>query len=362
MRRTLAKLLRERRLSIVLALLLTAVVIAVPALATREHLHPEPAALRIGATTELGQGERVEVADITARTQSRQPQVAGTGPASLPDWPLPPRASGPALPEDVPVAELFEALESRARAGDVAAACRIAAEVNRCRSLPRYLLSAEHERGAIDAIARADVSADERASRAAELADSIEYNRRIAEQCQALSPQQLRAAPRYYLLAAQRGHVPSMARFANAIGAGGADMVADPELYALYRQHAWPMFRAAFEAGHPFAVMAWRGALDSNGFSFLAGALPPDWQTPGVARALSELVADASGLPRGHQAAEEVISDGDRLRADALYQQYFERSAWMQRQRELMRERSMANAESRWAYPRHRADTKHCEY
>jgi hypothetical protein len=235
----------------------------------------------------------------------------------------------------VPVRDLIDRLDARARSGDVVAACRLASELRRCREIRHW--REDDVRMAIDMLAYQDLSAQQTAEASAALAAAQEYNRRVRANCAGLTKEDLRRAPRYAFMAAQAGHVPSMLAFGEALGVGGEELVADPELYALYRESAWPMFRDALEAGHPRAAIAWARVLQSRGYSFLTGVMPAEWQTPGVARALSErvmreLFGDPAGPARpGPQPRVENVSDEDRARADALYAAHFAGSRWMQK-------------------------------
>jgi hypothetical protein len=305
---------------VILALALAASAIALVALrgTVARPAAPESAPLAVAAPAKA----TLEL-DRFAGPVERQPRAQLPPPVPLP------------APDTQSIQELLEALEAPARRGDVQAACRLATELLRCRYVTRW--DERSTRIAIEGLARSDLAGEVLERRTRELAETEAYNLAARERCAGLSPEALRRIPRYAFLAASAGHVPSMVLFADAAGVSGADIVADPELYAAYRAHAWPMFRRAFEAGHPRAVRAWVSALESHGFHFLAGVMPPEWRTPGVARALLQRLQRGSGPPARSTPSSALMpgtppTEQDRAEADALYARHFADSPWLSAQ------------------------------
>lgn len=246
-----------------------------------------------------------------------------------PDEPTPldsPRRSAP-LPQDMVVVDLITQLDESARNGDPEAVCRLTAELLRCRG-NAMTVPPDPERWA-ESLATQELSDEDLAKRTDMMVQAMERSERLARVCEGVSVEQIRAVPRYFLAAGTRGHVPSMISFANASGIGGADIVADSELYALYRAHAGRLFLAAIESGHPAAVSVWQGALRSQGFQFLGGALPEGYRDRGVADALSRRL-DSIAWPDADPGAigRAALDPDDVAQADALFDAHFRHSAW----------------------------------
>ena len=239
----------------------------------------------------------------------------------------PPATLPPRPDPQAPLQQRLDALAERFRAGDAASACLIAAELMRCRTLRNT--SNYTEDHAIDALARMDLDEAELEARSEELDRVLAANRRARADCDALEGARIDQAPRYFLAAARRGHVPSMQQFANAVGIDGELLLRDPQLYHAYRVEAWPMFLRAFESGHPGTIGMWHWALESRGFAFFAGVIPEEWRDPGTARALSQLMAEEFGYA-GERSRMEGVEDADYARAQTLFDTHFRGSPWME--------------------------------
>ena len=227
-----------------------------------------------------------------------------------------PKNAASELPADLRIA----ALEQEAGRGDAVAACRLAAELTRCRTIRVWSETSDSYH--VSRLARLQLNESQIEHATEELIAANAANLRLKEECQRVPADKLGRIGYHHLASAQAGNVDSMVLFANAAGIGGEEMVADPALYALYRAHGWEMFVRAFEAGDPQAVLAWMGAIESGGFSFLSGLLPVEWRTPEVARELNrrmfqDLIAGPEGMPAPDVAPETAA------RADALYQRHF---------------------------------------
>jgi hypothetical protein len=234
------------------------------------------------------------------------------------------------LPGAASPAELVAMLERRARAGDAPAACRLALELNECRFVlrrpQRDLASIEQQ------IAQSEGS-DARQLEQLEQRLAWEQQRiQRRRECAALSEEQLAAGPSLLLQAALQGHVPSMVGFARGDGIGGQDMVADPALFALYRQHAFPLWQRALQAGSADAVQVWLEALSSGGFHFLAGALPEALQDRELARALQTRIHREISIDPAPEAADtQPFTESVQGQADDLFERYFAGTAGLRR-------------------------------
>lgn len=226
-----------------------------------------------------------------------------------------------------PVREALAALDARARAGDALAACRLISELSLCKAVRDWSPAAEQ--AAINRLALLLKDGDDVADSARQLQAIIDINNEAKRNCEGIDDADLRALPEYAFAGARSGHPPSMAYFA-AGHVGGEQLVADPGLYNAYRQHAWPMFQRALEAGYPPAVATWSWALNANGFAYFAGVIQEPWRKPGVARLLNERLQIEQGvIPQSPPRAD--IDPADLLEADALFMRHFQNSPWLTR-------------------------------
>ena len=222
------------------------------------------------------------------------------------------------MPDDTPVDQVIAQLDAAARAGQAMAACRIGNELLRCQKLEFW--------GARDwsgLLARGAAEHEHVSALLPELTRQLERGRRLAEGCARLAPDVKRKLPHYHLTAALQGNVESAAQFVSLATQPG-DLVRDPQLYAMYRLHAWRLFRLAFDAGHPDALLIWSGA--SSGADALGGVMPDDWRKPEVAAALFRRVYLRREDWRETQ--DEPLSPDHESEVESIYRQHFERSPW----------------------------------
>ncbi len=251
-----------------------------------------------------------------SRSTRRQAELSGAKP-------IPPTiqpTQSPPLPGLLPPTELVELLEPRARAGDAAAACRLAAELVKCRTALQWTTMSEQQ--IVQNLATLGQHEGITAERIERTRNDYEARNLRKSQCEAV-PLSLRGeAPWLYLQAARQGNVQSMVAFAQVAGVGGAEMVTNLDLYMAYREQAFPLWRQALQAGSVAAVHAWVNALRSNGFHFLAGALPEEYQDLELAIALKDEIDAAIGSGSGAPTIEN-LPEITRLRARALFEQHF---------------------------------------
>lgn len=104
-------------------------------------------------------------------------------------------------------------------------------------------------------------------------------------------------------------------------------MMADPVLYTQYRQHAFPLWRQAFEAGSVDALQVWLEALNSGGFQFFAGVLPPEYQDVELAEAMMIEAYRAQGLDPATSGMippiRSTIDPETARRARVLFERHF---------------------------------------
>lgn len=271
--------------------------------------HPHPAAMPSVAAREPGHVQEGAEAGAVfgaapARAGTRQTSASGIAAALLPD--------------DAPVDHGIAQLDAAARAGDAQAACRIGNELMRCEKL-RYWETREWSEEFVRRAAGQE-GIDRLLS---EVTQAIERGERLVESCARVDARLRRDLPRYHLVAALQGNVHSAAQFVSMATQPG-DLVRDPQLYAMYRLHAWRLFRLAFEAGHPDVLLDWRSA--SSGANALGGVIPEDWRKPEVASALFRRVylggedwREVHGRPLSPEQVDEL---------DSIYRRHFEHSPW----------------------------------
>lgn len=227
----------------------------------------------------------------TAQPAREAPDSASSKASPLAMSDRTPSPSPQPLPDaDTPVVDVIDAMEDRARRGDVRAACWLGETLRQCHQHGARVLQAfDSDEQIAERIARQRVSPaeEERQLRFAML--QRDERRRLQRVCAALTRERSRRAPYFQLQAAQAGHLPSMLRFVQLDPYSSAeDMVADPALAQLYHQHGVPVFVRALESGDPVAILQWQAQLMPGAVSLLAGRLPPELTQHRVATAVSQ--------------------------------------------------------------------------
>lgn len=250
------------------------------------------------------------------------------------------------------VREVLEALDARARGGDALAACRLMSELRLCKRARDWTPAAEQ--AAVDRLAAYLGDEDDIDDSARQLQAIVDTNNRTKAACEGITDADVGKLPEYAFAGALAGHVPAMSAFASATEINGERMVADPALYNTYRQHAWPMFQRAIEAGYPYAVGTWSWALNSGGYAYFAGVIPPEWRKPEVARLLNDRLRAEQGqiaaVPAAPDLDPAVIAE-----AEALYRRHFENSRWLERKPMVPR------APRQIDVPKYELELKYCE-
>lgn len=269
--------------------------------------------------------------------------AAGPGSGTLPPSAPASLAAQPLPPLDAPVADILDALEQRARAGDVRAACRLASELGRCGSLQR--------RRAMDlgrSLAQSPPRqiSDEMVDVAARISMALEADERA---CVGVAAERTADAVLWLQRAAAGRHLPSMVAFAGGFWmSGDSSFVARPEVVATYARDAVPMALATLEAGDPTLANAlglayagrWSGTPldrlvkrdDAQAYALLAaaGAAAPAPPMPIVrrtpedphARTLADLEASLAPEQRARAESERLrlaarFADGAERRRKA---------------------------------------------
>lgn len=276
---------------------------------------PQQTAARAEAESRIAP-EAVEGSDVSGRLSLAA--ASAVSPRPLP-------ATAEPLPGALSPLELVAVLEPRARAGDAAAACRLALELAECRGLrywrERSDAELEQELSRVDQNDPKQLEALER--RLGWYATQAQRKR----ECDALPESIRHQAPSLLLQAALQGNRAAMVGFSNLPGVGGQELVADPQLYTQYRQYAFPLWQRAFESGSVGALQVWVSALSSNGFHFFAGVLPAEYRDLQLAQALMGEVREALGIaPDATSILPRVTAEIDEetaLRARELFERHY---------------------------------------
>ena len=271
-----------------------------------------------------------------AAAQEAESAAAAAAPADGQPARSQPPATPPPLPSlDMPLRLAVDGLRHRADAGDAAAACRLAAEFERCRALAtraeqvrpmdvflETMAANADDPGHVERVQR-EIGERDRAWRAA----AIEL-----EHCQGVQAPSPAERARYWRRAAMAGHVPAMRHYAIGNAFRLEDlMAAVPELET-YRHEAEQVAVRAAAAGDLAMIHALAQAYlprergpewaQENFRPFLAQVVEAD-----ARKALEWLYAlqahpDLRGLPASHPVrefpVEHVAGLEARLPADAI--------------------------------------------
>ncbi|KFN50793.1 hypothetical protein [Arenimonas composti] len=199
--------------------------------------------------------------DVTARTSPDQ--VAGAAA----------KAFGPLPPVDAPLSGFADALEERADAGDSAAACRLGAELARCRALLQFaspegiFLHGQVRIAELEALGETEEAGRLRPWADAEAAAALE--------CAKLPEPLRRRGPELLRQAALAGEPEAMLRYAEGLGMFGATtgFLRDP-VFDHWRREALPTLQRALASGMPEAALLL--AAGHGGGEGMVEALIPD--------------------------------------------------------------------------------------
>lgn len=220
------------------------------------------------------------------------PRSAAPAPTAT-SVPAPSEAPLPAL--GVPLAQVIDDLEARARAGDARAACRLAGELTRCASVPWRRTFTGQANPLV--YARGAQPTDEAIESAARMELALEEDERL---CKDVSPDRTRAATSFLLQAARAGLPAAQDAFVSGGWMFDHSVVHNADAIAAYAREAESMARALLES--PAALRPDQINLLGMAFSgdpsltlHLAEVVAPD---PVLARALLGLAVEVQPPPR----------------------------------------------------------------
>ncbi len=219
----------------------------------------------------------------------------------------------PALPpHDVPLAQISDELEERARAGDRRAACRLAVDLIRCQELPQMRsMSTMMERS----LASDETDPTNSGFRIDFLARTQNRIETLEPMCAGIGEDDARRGFDWLLRAAELGHVPSMAEFARRPAVPFQSYLGELERLRLYRERAPEMAQRALAAGDVSLLselaQAHLSASGRWGFSALGQLVEKDDATAYAYYALTQRLAPQRLPAQGPTQPQASAPDAD---------------------------------------------------
>lgn len=208
-------------------------------------------------------------AAATARNEVATPAAPGAATAAPAGTAA---AVAPLPPLDAPLRDILPALEQRARAGDSAAACRLALDIELCRQRPQFGQAIPFFE---DAVARADTTSDDDVAFIARI-EAI--HRRAERVCAGLDAAWIDDRGWRYMLQAAQRDPRIAARYATAPPLDAGRFLEQPEAWQAYAAHAAHLLRWAGEQGDPrawyFLQQAYMGRSTLRGLPNAIAAEP----------------------------------------------------------------------------------------
>lgn len=244
-------------------------------------------------------------------------------------------AANPALvPLPAPntrVADVYDDLARRARAGDTRASCRLAAELARCAQLPMLRLQLRHsEARTLDGTKQPGSPEKHRIDTVARLGNTVDA---IGALCEGTGPERANEAFDWLLRAAAGGHVPAMSRFVREPMLSPQRYLHELDRLAAYRERAAAFALAALEAGDPEILpalaMAW--APKEVAFDMLSQVMPVDLVRARAASRTYQMVRNLAAPKPGVRRYDPLdgtmvaLSPEQEAQAEALAAEWFSR-------------------------------------
>ncbi len=259
----------------------------------------------------------VAVADAPVDVAPGGP-AAGGPPQLQPDMPLP--------GADTPLLQIHDALVQRAAAGDARAACRLAAEHERCESSRQQLRAVDAQEAQVTRSLERQPAATELMQQRATQARNRLRGRRdslapVLANCEAVPPLSPTERTRYWRQAAVAGHLPAMRHYASGSAFRLHELMDALPALQVYRREAEPIAVRAATHGDVASMyalaLAYASFDDGRRRSFLAQSITPD-----LSRALGWFTALAQhpaieALPDRHPVALNVARHLTELQAAA---------------------------------------------
>lgn len=287
---------------------------------TQAHNTPSPAVVRdAGSAPALPDDVVAAQAQIESATLALPPAPSMPPAPAIPDAPPAAVAAGDAEPL---LRDEIADLDRRARAGDAAAACRLGAELLRCERARVMQPYTDNIEGQARAIAQRGMGQQEVDRQIDAALQRQADNEAALAHCEGVDETRWPVPARYFHLAAQAGHRPSMAQFLNAERFRADQLFRDPELIPLFRANAPRYFRQLLEEGDADLLQRWAMSA-AMPHDILHDVLPPPWNDPGFAAAMQQQALLGRGIQpppvplRDPPTAEQVAE------AERVYSRYF---------------------------------------
>ena len=235
----------------------------------------------------------------------------------------PPAPRQPLPPKDTPIAQVYDNLAARARAGDAAASCRLGQDLDRCAIYPTLrwqlqeeaeLREAQRKRG----VSEKQLDQDMQIGAARRLA--VE---KIQALCAGLSEARVAEGFDWLLLAADQGSVAAASRFATRVPFDPAHTFEHLDRLMVYRDHAAELAQRAL-AGGDLAIVgplaeAYNTPPDQPYRELLAQLVPPD-PVEGYALLRLQAMLGAPGTERRQYQLDQLagrLTPAQRAAAEA---------------------------------------------
>jgi len=226
-----------------------------------------------------------------------------------------------------PLAQIHDTLVRRAAAGEARAACRLAAEHERCEMERVHLRSLGVQTQQLeDLVTRgSDLQPDDAQRRLTQRREALEQQLRDKQasvaQCDAVAPLAPEARARYWRQAALAGHVPSMRHYAIGNAFRWHDLMdALPALQTYRRDAEGIASRAAMQGDAASAYALAMAYADSDGGHwrpFLAQAITPDLTQALAWFSVLARHPDIAKFPTDHPTARSIARHLATLQAAA---------------------------------------------
>ena len=289
--------------------------------ATSPPMSPVPPEMR-PAEEALGAAQPAVAQDVAASPDLPPPPPMPVA-ASTPPAPATTTAAAAPAPIELLLRDEIADLDRRAREGDAGAACRLGAELLRCeraRTMQPYTDNVEAQARAMaqrslppeEVDRQIDAALQRQAENAAALA-----------RCEGVDETRWPVPARYFQLAAQAGHRPSMIQFLNADRFRADQLFRDPELIPLFRTHAPRYFMQLLQEGDVELLQRWAmGSIVPH--DILQDVLPPPYNDAGFAMAVQQQMLLARGIqPPTSVPVRDPPTAEQMAEAERLYSRYF---------------------------------------
>lgn len=188
--------------------------------------------------------------------------------------------------QNTPLATRIAALDEAALQGDDYAACEVSALLTKCRSVQQGDIQRAAS-GIEQRLNSSDTRLDPESVTA--MHQALDEYRRLAADCENVPFETFNALPWRLQQAAMAGNTHAMAELLSGKPMKIADLVADPQLYAMYRENGAAYFHHALDAGEPMLLMG-MAEIAIGGNAPLEAVLPNEWRNPELLGATSNRI------------------------------------------------------------------------